>query len=182
MYNLTHPINDRVFTWAFEVVSGFENLSLRAYPDPLSKAEPYTIGYGTTIYEDGVLVRPSDKISKEYAEQLVYVEIIKGWVELQKIPDFNLDKPCQQVALLSFGFNLGYGFYKHPHFSTITNALQKGTDREIAETLLLYRNPNTNVELGLARRRLSEGLLYLGITKDTSDLSLEDVLSYYQNH
>ncbi|MCS5698124.1 hypothetical protein NZK32_03600 [Cyanobium sp. FGCU-52] len=42
---------------------------IEAYPDPLSGGEPYTIGWGTTVYPDGRRVRLGDTITREDADK-----------------------------------------------------------------------------------------------------------------
>ena len=54
-----------VSQFAIDLVMEFEGCSLQAYPDPLSGGEPYTIGWGTTVYPDGRRVRPGETITKE---------------------------------------------------------------------------------------------------------------------
>src|SRR5437868_827293 len=44
-----------------------EGLELTAYPDPGTGKEPYTIGYGTTVYPDGTKVKLGDTCSKAQA-------------------------------------------------------------------------------------------------------------------
>ena len=66
----------------------------------------------------------------------------------------------QKGALLSFAYNLGSDFYGHPNFNTITRVLREKKWNEVPEALKLYRNPGTNVEKGLLRRRVAEGALW----------------------
>jgi len=66
----------------------------------------------------------------------------------------------QQGALLSFAYNLGARFYGSSNFTTITRVLKNKEWSEVPNALYLYRNPGTNVERGLARRRTAEGKLW----------------------
>ena len=66
----------------------------------------------------------------------------------------------QQGALLSFAYNLGARFYGSSGFNTITRVLKNKEWDKVPDALYLYRNPGTNVELGLARRRKAEGKLW----------------------
>ena len=66
----------------------------------------------------------------------------------------------QRGALLSFAYNLGSGFYNSIGFNTISRNLSQKNWRAIPETLKLYRNPGSNVEAGLLRRRIAEGKLW----------------------
>lgn len=67
----------------------------------------------------------------------------------------------QRGALLSFSYNLGARFYGSPDFSTITRVLKYKEWHKVPDALYLYRNPGSNVEGGLARRRIAEGDLWL---------------------
>ena len=64
-------------------------------------------------------------------------------------------------ALISFAYNLGAGFYGSSDFNTITKVLKNKEWSKVPEALKLYRNPGSNVEAGLLRRRTAEGKLWL---------------------
>jgi putative NIF3 family GTP cyclohydrolase 1 type 2 len=66
----------------------------------------------------------------------------------------------QRSALVSFAYNLGAGFYGSAGFETITRCLRDRKWSEVPAALELYRNPGTNVETGLLRRRRAEGKLW----------------------
>jgi len=66
----------------------------------------------------------------------------------------------QKGALLSFAYNLGAGFYGSSDFNTITRVLKNKEWVKVPDALYLYRNPGSNVELGLSRRRMAEGNLW----------------------
>jgi lysozyme len=66
----------------------------------------------------------------------------------------------QRGALLSFAYNLGAGFYNSSNFNTISRNLREKNWKAIPDTLKLYRNPGSNVEAGLLRRRVAEGKLW----------------------
>ena len=79
---------------------------------------------------------------------------------LRKIPHWNEMNENQQGALLSFAYNLGANFYGGRSFSTITRVLREKKWSEVPSALVLYRNPGSNVEIGLLRRRGAEGKLW----------------------
>jgi lysozyme len=66
----------------------------------------------------------------------------------------------QRGALLSFAYNLGAGFYNGSGFNTISRNLREKNWEAIPKTLEMYRNPGSNVEKGLLRRRIAEGTLW----------------------
>ena len=63
----------------------------------------------------------------------------------------------KEWELLSFAYNLGAGFYGGDNFNTITRTLKNKEWDKVPDALYLYRNPGSNVEAGLARRRKAEG-------------------------
>lgn len=79
---------------------------------------------------------------------------------LQKIPYWGEMNDNQHGALLSFAYNLGAGFYGGSGFNTISRNLREKNWAAIPETLKMYRNPGSNVESGLLRRRTAEGKLW----------------------
>lgn len=183
-YEITNPIREDVFGISEKVIAFFEDCHLAAYPDPLSKAEPFTIGFGNTAYEDGVKVERWHEISKTYAYSLLWVTIIRGWSKLEKtIPGWHRLNVGQQAALLSFGFNLGYNFYGAEGFNTISNVLSdEDKEANMLQVFRLYRNEGSNVELGLYRRRIAESILWhsgnINDAKAAKDLSMEQCQSF----
>lgn len=148
-------------TAAKQLIKEFEGLYLKSYPDPLTKADPFTIGYGTTKYANGRPVKEGDVITKEQADELLQEEIEQIAKQLEKVvPYWREMKDEQKSALVSFAYNLGSGFYGASGFETITKALKDRQWEKIPEALLLYCNPGTNVEAGLKRRRTAEGSLW----------------------
>jgi lysozyme len=139
----------------------FEDFSSTAYYDPLTGSLPITIGWGSTKDFDGKPFKITDKMNVQVANLLLEHQIQTEFLPaLQKIPYWNEMNENQQGALLSFAYNLGADFYGHPDFNTITRVLREKKWNEVPEALKLYRNPGTNVEAGLLRRRVAEGALW----------------------
>lgn len=148
---------------AVKLIKEFEGCHLSAYPDPLSGGDPWTIGYGTTRYSDGRKVQRGDKITVIDASSLLELEVDRIVAKLRAtVPFWNAMSGNQQCALISFAYNLGSGFYGSTGFETISKRLRDKDWAAVPETLLLYRNPGTNVEAGLLRRRQAEGRLWAG--------------------
>lgn len=140
-----------------ELIKKFEGIELTAYPDPRTGGDPWTIGYGSTFYENGTRVRRGDRITKEQAERELINNCKKSFMPaLRKIPHFNQMDEYQQGALLSFAYNLGAAFYGNGNFGTITRILKNKDWAGMRKALILYRNPGSNVEAGLRRRRNAE--------------------------
>ena len=154
-------LND--YAAAVKLIKEFEGCHLSAYPDPLSGGEPWTIGYGTTRYSDGRKVQRGDKLTVIDASKLLDLEVERIAAKLRTtIPFWNAMSADQQGALISFAYNLGSSFFAAPGFETITKRLRDKDWAAVPEALLFYRNPGTNVEAGLRRRREAEGKLWAG--------------------
>jgi GH24 family phage-related lysozyme (muramidase) len=146
---------------AIALIKEFEGCHLSAYPDPLSGGEPWTIGYGTTRYSNGTPVKRGDMINVIEADMLLRLEIDRITDKLRTtVPHWNVMDDDQRSALVSFAYNLGAGFYGSAGFETISKCLRERNWAAVPAALELYRNPGTNVEAGLLRRRRAEGKLW----------------------
>lgn len=144
------------------LIKEFEGCYLKAYPDPLSGNLPITIGWGTTKKRDGSNWKLGESITQQEADDLLMIQLENSYLPpMQKIPVWNELNANQQGALLSFGYNLGANFYGSDNFKSITRVLRDKQWDEIEETFLKYRNPGSNVEAGLKRRRQAEAKLFL---------------------
>jgi len=159
---------------AIQLIKEFEGCHLSAYPDPLSGGDPWTIGYGTTRYGAGDPVKRGDKINVIEADMLLRLEVDRIAERLRTtVPSWATLSDPQRCALVSFAYNLGADFYGKPGFDTISAALRDKDFAAVPAALLLYRNPGTNVEAGLLRRRKAEGALW---QKGTPQLQQQGIL------
>jgi len=143
------------------LIKEFEGCHLNAYPDPLTGGLPITIGWGSTKDFNGQPFKIGKRITQEYADRLLVFDIENRFLpSLQKIPYWSEMNDNQRGALLSFAYNLGAGFYGGSNFNTITRVLKNKEWNKVPDSLYLYRNPGSNVEAGLARRRKAEGDLW----------------------
>jgi lysozyme len=134
---------------------------LISYPDPKTKGKPYTVGWGSTRKKDGTSFKLGEKITQQEADELFDYQIQNEFLPmLRKIPYWNEMNENQQGALLSFAYNLGADFYGSPYFNTITKVLKNKEWDKVPTVLELYRDPGTDVEEGLLRRRKVEGKLW----------------------
>jgi len=141
-----------------KLIKEFEGCHLKAYPDPLSGNLPITIGWGSTRKKDGSPFYLSDTLTQAEADELLIAQCKKEFLpSLRKIPYWNEMSDGKRGALLSFAYNLGAGFYGSGDFNTITKRLKNKEWDLVPDALYLYRNPGSNVEAGLARRRKAEG-------------------------
>ena len=145
-----------------KLIKEFEGCHLKAYPDPLTGGLPITIGWGSTRDFDYTPFKRDRSITQEYADRLLEHDVLNHFLpKLSKIPYWNEMNENQQGALLSFAYNLGEAFYGSSNFNTITKVLKNKEWSKVPDALYLYRNPGSNVEAGLARRRKAEGKLWV---------------------
>ena len=144
-----------------DLIKEFEGCHLQGYPDPLSGNLPITIGWGSTRDLNGKPFKLGQKISQKVADDLLISQIKNEFLPtLSKIPYWSEMTDGKRGALLSFAYNLGDSFYGSGDFNTITKILKNKEWDKVPDALYLYRNPGSNVEAGLARRRKAEGKLW----------------------
>jgi len=144
-----------------DLIKEFEGCILKAYYDPLTNGLPITIGWGSTRRRDGSRFMIGNKITQQEADDLLCYQLETDYLpSLEKIPFWSQMNENQKGALLSFAYNLGAGFYGSSDFNSITRVLRNKEWDLVPDALYRYRNPGTNVEAGLARRRKAEGSLW----------------------
>ena len=148
-------------TAAMTLIQRFEGCHLDAYRCP---AGVWTIGWGTTRYSDGRRVKQGDKINRIEADSLFKREVERIADKLRTtVPHWREMEDHQKCALISFAYNLGADFYGLvPDFETISAKLRDRKWDEVPAAMLLYRNPGSQFEEGLRRRREAEGQLWSG--------------------
>jgi lysozyme len=143
------------------LIKEFEGCHLKAYPDPKTGGAPITIGWGTTRRPEGSGFILGQFITQQQADEYLMYDVEYRFLPaLQKIPYWSEMNDNQRGALLSFAYNLGAGFYNGSGFNTISRNLREKNWEAIPKTLEMYRNPGSNVEKGLLRRRIAEGTLW----------------------
>lgn len=148
-----------------KLIKHFEGCRLKAYPCPGGK---WTIGYGHTAG-----VKEGDSISEAQAEQLLRKDLLRHeQVVLEHFKDTNL-RQNQLDALVSGDFNAsiigcGQGFSKFAaqeisRLNTLSVQQYLGQASVLVKYMCQYHYANNKPLDGLLRRRLSEGLLFLGL-------------------
>lgn len=165
------------------LIKEFEGCHLKAYPDPLSGGLPITIGWGSTRKEDGKPFKLGETITQEYADNLLVSDLENRFLpSLQKIPYWGEMNDNQRGALLSFAYNLGANFYGNRNFDTITRVLKNKEWNQVPSALYLYRNPGSNVEVGLARRRKAEGDLWRKPVVGEKPMQFIDLHNFFKHY
>lgn len=166
--------NNGVSLAGVELIKQFEGFYANAYRDPLSGGLPITIGWGSTRKEDGSRFNLGETITRAEAERLLILQLRNSYLPpmASSIPTWNEMNINQQGAIMSFGYNLGAHFYGRSSFATISRVLRNKAQwrTAIRSALILYRNPGTNVEAGLRRRRNAEADLFLRAASNLEEL------------
>lgn len=137
-----------------QLVKSFEGCFLNAY---LCPAKVWTIGYGSTKYQNGKPVKQGDKITQQEAENLLsdtLDEFSKGVSKLIKV-ELNDN---QFSALVSFAFNLGIGALSKSTLLKKVNA--NSNDKTIENEFMRWVSAGGKKLNGLVRRRTAESNLY----------------------
>lgn len=137
-----------------ELVKHFEGCKLTAY---VCSAGHNTIGYGNTFYENGVKVKPGDKITQQRAEELLDVILIKFVQQTNEVIKSNVNQN-QRDALTDFAYNCGLGNLKSSTLLKKVNA--DPNDKTIRDEFMKWNKGGGKVLNGLTRRREAEANLY----------------------
>lgn len=136
-----------------ELIKTFEGFEENAYPDPATGKAPWTIGYGTTVYPNGVSVREGDVCTPQQAEVWL-------WHYLNKIdPKLTVQLNQNQLdAIASFIYNLGFTAWFKSTLRRKININPK--DATIPAEFLRWNKAAGKVMAGLTRRRKAEAELW----------------------
>lgn len=137
-----------------ELVKHFEGCKLTSY---VCSAGHNTIGYGNTFYENGIKVKPGDKITQQRAEELLDVILIKFVQQTNELIKSNVNQN-QRDALTDFAYNCGMGNLRSSTLLKKVNA--DPNDKTIRDEFMKWNKGGGKVLNGLTRRREAEANLY----------------------
>jgi lysozyme len=136
-------------------IKSFEGLELRSYR---CQAGVWTIGFGSTTYENGTKVKAGEQITKERAEELLAFKL-ERFAEGVNALGLTLSQP-QFDALVSFAFNVGLGALRR---STLLKIIRQNPGApEIRTEFMKWVRAGGMVSRGLTRRRTAEANMYFG--------------------
>lgn len=139
-----------------DLIAEFEGLRLSAYPDPGTGGEPWTIGYGTTIYPSGIKVRNGDLITKQTALDCLRHDATRFSNAVNRLVRVPVNQN-QFDALVSFTYNLGEGALAR---STLLKKLNEHDFSGAANEFDKWVYAGSNILPGLVRRRKAEKELF----------------------
>lgn len=139
------------------LIAKFEGVVLKAYPDPASGGEPWTIGIGTTIYPNGKKVKKGDVITEQQAYDYLAHDTAKFGQGVDVAVHSNINQH-QFDALVSFSYNVGLSNLKS---STLLKKVNiNPSDKSIANEFAKWNKAAGKVMNGLVKRRKAESDLY----------------------
>jgi lysozyme len=117
----------------------------------------WTIGWGSTFYEDGSAVRQGDVITQERADRLFVILLDQFASQVRPLITARVNDN-QFGALLSFAYNAGVGALRRSTLLRLVNAnpLNAAIRLEFGK----WTRANNIVLNGLVRRRQAEADLY----------------------
>ena len=133
-----------------------EGLELKAYK---RKGDVWTIGYGSTYYEDNSRIKEGDVITAERAESLLKLKVEKEYLpQLKRLVKVPLND-AQMSAMLSLIYNIGAGNLRKSKLLGLVN--NNPNDLAIkAQWLITNIRVGSQFEKGLRLRRMREVELY----------------------
>jgi lysozyme len=136
-----------------KIIRKFEGFSLTAYPDPVTKGDPWTIAWGLT----GPWVVPGLTLTYQEAEDQFMSRIDQFCSQLDSIIKVPVTKN-QYIALLSFAWNVGIHRLAGSSILTYLNNNQYNT---ACDHFLDYVYAKGKYIKGLENRRKQEQILFL---------------------
>jgi lysozyme len=135
-------------------IKKFEGLRLNAYKCP---AGVWTIGFGSTFYENGSKVSEGDKITIDRADKLLIEIVQKFEISVRSLVKSKINDNMLG-SLTSFAFNVGVGNFKKSTLLKKVNA--NPNDPTIRNEFMRWTRGGGKVLKGLVTRREAEADLY----------------------
>lgn len=139
---------------AINLITSFEGCKLTAYQDVVGV---WTIGYGNTMYPNGVSVKKGDVITKEQALTLFKSILSRFESGVDKLIRTDVNDN-QFGALVSFAYNLGIGTLQKSDL--LKKVIKNRQDETIRNEFMKYTKAGGKELKGLVRRRKAEADLY----------------------
>ena len=140
-----------------DFICSYEGFSSTPYPDPGTRGEPYTIGYGTTTYPNGKKVTMQDNaITVDEGKMYIadHISHFETWLN-SELPNL---KQGQYDALCSFIYNTGQNAFAS---STLLKDIKAGCSNElITAEFNKWVHGGGHVLPGLVKRRKAEAEIY----------------------
>lgn len=147
-----------------DLIKSFEGKRLKAYPDPATGGEPWTIGYGTTTAAGVGKITKGMTITEVQAESMLVRSLVAYEDAVKKALRVKAGQH-QFDALVSFAYNVGP---LNMMRSSVIKYLNAGEPAKAAGAFMLWNKAAGRVMPGLTRRRAAERDLFLKPVKAAS--------------
>ncbi|ENU40355.1 lysozyme [Acinetobacter johnsonii] len=143
-----------VSLFGVDLICGFEGKRLAAYDDGVGV---WTIGFGTTVYPNGIKVMKGDTCTEAQAKTYMAHDLKKFEATVNKAVTVQLNQN-QFDALLSLAYNIGASAFSQ---STLVKKLNANDIRGAADQFDVWVNAGGKRMQGLVNRRAKEKALFL---------------------
>jgi len=135
------------------LICGFEGLKLKAYDDGVGV---WTIGFGTTIYPNGIKVKKGDTCTEVQAKAYMAHDLKKFESAVNSAVTVPINQN-QFDALVSLAYNIGTSAFKE---STLLKKINLGDYKGAATQFNVWNKGGGKVMQGLVNRRALERKLF----------------------
>lgn len=137
-----------------DIICGFEGKRLAAYDDGVGV---WTIGFGTTVYPNGIKVKKGDTCTEAQAKAYMAHDLKKFESAVNNTVKVPLNQN-QFDALVSLAYNIGTNAFSK---STLVKKLNANDNRAAADQFDVWVNAGGKRMQGLVNRRAKEKALFL---------------------
>lgn len=137
-----------------DLICNFEGKRLAAYDDGVGV---WTIGFGTTVYPNGIKVMKGDTCTEAQAKTYMAHDLKKFEATVNKVVTVQLNQN-QFDALVSLAYNIGTNAFSK---STLVKKLNANDIRGAADQFDVWVNAGGKRMQGLVNRRAKEKALFL---------------------
>ena len=142
-----------VSTSGMALICSFEGIKLKAYDDGVGV---WTIGFGTTIYPNGIKVKKGDTCTEAQAKAYMAHDLKKFESAVNSAVTVSINQN-QFDALVSLAYNIGTSGFKN---STLVKKLNAGDIRGASAQFNVWNKGGGKVMQGLVNRRDVERKLF----------------------
>lgn len=145
-----------------DLIKSFEKCRLTAYK---IKTDPWTIGWGNTVYRNGKPIKKGDTITQQQADDLFSFWLGAFSHEVESLVTSTVNQN-QFDSLVSFAYNVGSDIDADTKAeglgdSTLLKKVNKNPDDQtIRDEFMKWISKGSIFEKGLKRRRAAESDLY----------------------
>lgn len=159
-----------------KAIAAHEGVRLKAYPDPATGGEPWTIGCGHTSAAGPPKVTKGMTITAEECDAILSRDLATFEKAVLKAVTAPLNQN-QFDALVSLAFNIGAGNFSK---STLVKKLNARDYRGAADQFTVWNKAAGEVMKGLVNRRADERALFLKADKAVIERITAPVVSHGQ--